>query len=252
MNLYNYDTGKQVRRQDHLPRMTPSTPDPEIIHYNSLLAISPARYLQFDSSGGGQATDVILLLNRTEQHVIYKVKTTCPGGYRVSSNSGIIRPKRGAYVEVVLPTEHLAAIDGDTFLIHARPVDITTTSHGSDPALLQRLWDTHKGRGYTEHRLVCVRRREATGVRPREATGVRPREATGVSERGDANDVLRHTKHRQNKPHQHYKDFSVDFALVIRRFLRWQRHVVELDTRRVLQFTVCLLLALLILQHCSE
>ena len=52
--------------------------------------------------------------------------------------------------------EHLAAVDGDTFLIHARPVDITTTSHGSNPALLQRLWDMHKGSGYTEHRCTIV------------------------------------------------------------------------------------------------
>ncbi|KAJ9700123.1 hypothetical protein PVL29_005787 [Vitis rotundifolia] len=94
-----------------------------------LLEIQP-RELKFTFELKKQSSCSIHLVNKSDQYLAFKVKTTSPKGYCVRPNTGVVKPKAECDVMVTMQAQRVAPPDmqcKDKFLIQSTVVPYSTT-----------------------------------------------------------------------------------------------------------------------------
>ncbi|KAJ8766300.1 hypothetical protein K2173_022359 [Erythroxylum novogranatense] len=94
-----------------------------------LLNIQPSE-LRFTFELKKQSSCSVILFNRSDQYVAFKVKTTSPKRYCVRPNVGVIKPQTSCHFSVVMQAERVAPPNlhcKDKFLIQSAVVPYGTT-----------------------------------------------------------------------------------------------------------------------------
>ncbi|GJN02223.1 hypothetical protein PR202_ga19553 [Eleusine coracana subsp. coracana] len=97
-----------------------------------LLGIEPLE-LQFPFETHKQISCSMLLTNRTDHHIAFKVKTTSPKKYCVRPNSGVVPPRSTSDVIVTMQTQREAPPDlqwKDKFLVQSVIMEEGTSARG--------------------------------------------------------------------------------------------------------------------------
>ncbi|PKI41828.1 hypothetical protein CRG98_037792 [Punica granatum] len=118
-----------------------------------LLDIQP-RELKFTFELKKQSSCSIILSNKTEQHVAFKVKTTSPKKYCVRPNSGVIKPKSSCDFTVTMQAQRVAPPEmkcKDKFLVQSTIVPFGT----SEEEITSDLFAKGSGK-YVEERKIRV------------------------------------------------------------------------------------------------
>ncbi|KAK4759186.1 hypothetical protein SAY87_022317 [Trapa incisa] len=102
-----------------------------------LLEIQP-RLLKFTFELKKQSSCSVVLANKTEQYVAFKVKTTSPRKYIVRPNSGVIKPKSSFSVTVTMQPQKVAPPEmqsKDKFLVQSSLVPYGTSEDEISPTI---------------------------------------------------------------------------------------------------------------------
>ncbi|KAA8545019.1 hypothetical protein F0562_019764 [Nyssa sinensis] len=108
--------------------------------YTELLDIQP-RDLKFMFELKKQSSCSVQLINKSNHHVAYKVKTTSPKKYCVRPTTGIIKPKSTCDFTVTMQAHRLAPPDlicKDKFLVQSTVVPIGTTDEDITPSMFAK------------------------------------------------------------------------------------------------------------------
>ncbi|GAV03219.1 hypothetical protein RvY_13678 [Ramazzottius varieornatus] len=121
------------------------------------LVIQPGDQLMFENKGPEfDGVDFILLTNKGNKCVAFKVKTTAPEKFRVKPSFGCIDPGTSKSVEVTIQQGFLQTAQRDKFLVLSAPVE---ASKSSDELI--QFWhdiakeDSAAADQVEEHRLRC-------------------------------------------------------------------------------------------------
>eukprot|EP00252_Welwitschia_mirabilis_P006038 TRINITY_DN1672_c0_g1_i1.p1 TRINITY_DN1672_c0_g1~~TRINITY_DN1672_c0_g1_i1.p1 ORF type:complete len:240 (-),score=54.50 TRINITY_DN1672_c0_g1_i1:13-732(-) len=121
---------------------------------SELLSIEPDE-LKFPFELRKQASCPLRLINLTENHVAFKVKTTSPKKYCVRPNSGVVVPSSGIDVVVTLQPQQEAPPDlqcRDKFLIQS----VIVSKGSSVQDISQELFSKESGKEVFETKLKVV------------------------------------------------------------------------------------------------
>ncbi|KAK4783558.1 hypothetical protein SAY86_007932 [Trapa natans] len=105
-----------------------------------LLEIQP-RLLKFTFELKKQSSCSVVLTNKTEQYVAFKVKTTSPRKYIVHPNSGVIKPKSSFSVTVTMQAQKVAPPEmpsKDKFLVQSSLVPYGTSEDEISPTIFAK------------------------------------------------------------------------------------------------------------------
>ncbi|KAL7234961.1 hypothetical protein ACSBR1_018436 [Camellia fascicularis] len=105
-----------------------------------LLEIQP-RELKFIFELKKQSSCSVRLVNKSNDHVAFKIKTTSPKKYCVRPNTGVIKPKSACDFTVTMQAPKLAPPDmicKDRFLVQSTVVPAGTTDEDVDPGMFAK------------------------------------------------------------------------------------------------------------------
>ncbi|KAI3923044.1 hypothetical protein MKW92_006975 [Papaver armeniacum] len=122
-----------------------------------LLEIQPPKELRFTFKLKKQSWCSVQLLNNSDHHVAYKVKTTNPGRYSVRPNTGVIQPNSTCDFTVIMQAPREAPADlqcKDKFLIQSTVVPAETTPEDIKSSMFSK--DNNKYVGESKLRVVIV------------------------------------------------------------------------------------------------
>ncbi|CAL5330371.1 unnamed protein product [Camellia sinensis] len=105
-----------------------------------LLEIQP-RELKFIFELKKQSSCSVRLVNKSNDHVAFKIKTTSPKKYCVRPNTGVIKPKSACDFTVTMQAQKLAPPDmicKDRFLVQSTVVPAGTTDEDVDPGMFAK------------------------------------------------------------------------------------------------------------------
>ncbi|KAI7981371.1 Vesicle-associated protein 2-2 [Camellia lanceoleosa] len=105
-----------------------------------LLEIQP-RELKFIFELKKQSSCFVRLVNKSNDHVAFKIKTTSPKKYSVRPNTGVIKPKSACDFTVTMQAQKLAPPDmicKDRFLVQSTVVPAGTTDEDVDPDMFAK------------------------------------------------------------------------------------------------------------------
>ncbi|KAL6989578.1 hypothetical protein U1Q18_015331 [Sarracenia purpurea var. burkii] len=106
-----------------------------------LLEIQP-RELKFTFELKKQCSSSVRLVNKSNNHVAFKVKTTSPKKYCVRPNTGIIKPKSTCDFTVTMQAQKVAPPDmicKDKFLVQSTVVPAGTTDEDINPSMFAKV-----------------------------------------------------------------------------------------------------------------
>ncbi|KAI8025983.1 Vesicle-associated protein 2-2 [Camellia lanceoleosa] len=105
-----------------------------------LLEIQP-RELKFVFELKKQSSCFVRLVNKSNDHVAFKIKTTSPKKYSVRPNTGVIKPKSACDFTVTMQAQKLAPPDmicKDRFLVQSTVVPAGTKDEDVDPGMFAK------------------------------------------------------------------------------------------------------------------
>lgn len=201
-----------------------------------LLVIEPLE-LQFPFETNKQISCSMLLTNRTDHHIAFKVKTTSPKKYCVRPNSGVVPPRSTNDVIVTMQVQREAPPDmqcKDKFLVQSVVVEEGTLARGVTGEMFTK--ESGNVMGEVKLRVVYVpppkppspvREGSEEGSSPRdsfsEGSNLNYQEATRVSDEPPSFSAVKSDKDQE--------DLSSETAALISKLMTERSSVVQQNVK---------------------